>query len=111
MPAFEVFQLGGPNRLSGLFLDQLNGTRYDFAALNYYHRYASLPPQIGRGLYVGVSLESGRINDLLMQDPWDRVYSGGIYWGADTILGAVYIGYGYSSLEQSSFYLVIGPQF
>ena len=111
LPAFETFQLGGPNRLSGLFLDQLNGTRYDFAALNYYHRYATLPPQIGRGLYVGVSLESGRVDDVLMQDPWDRVNSGGIYWGADTILGAIYIGYGYSSLDQSSFYLMIGPQF
>lgn len=111
LPAFEVFQLGGPNHLSGLFLDQLTGTHYEFAALNYYHRYASLPPQIGRGLYVGVSLESGRINDALMQDPWDRVYSGSVYWGADTILGATYIGYGRSSLDQSSFYLMIGPQF
>jgi NTE family protein len=110
-PAFEVFKLGGPNRLSGLFLDQLSGTRYQLATLNFYHRYASLPPQIGRGLYVGVSLEGGRINDPLMQDPWDRIYSGSVYWGADTILGATYIGYGRSSLDQSSFYLMIGPHF
>jgi NTE family protein len=110
-PVFEVFKLGGPNRLSGLFLDQLSGTHYELATLNFYHRYASLPPQIGRGLYVGVSLEGGRINDPLMQDPWDRIYSGSVYWGADTILGATYIGYGRSSLDQSSFYLMIGPHF
>ena len=111
LPVFDVFQLGGPNRLSGLYLDQLNGTRYDLATLNYYHRYSNLPPQIGRGLYVGVSLESGRVDDPLMKDPWERVNSAAIYWGADTLLGAVYIGYGRSSLDQSSFYLVIGPQF
>jgi len=111
LPVIDVFQLGGPNRLSGLFLDQLNGTRYDFASLNFYHRYSSLPAQLGRGLYVGVSLESGRIDDVLMKDPWNPVYSGAIYWGADTVLGAVYIGYGRSSLDQSSYYLMIGPQF
>ena len=111
LPIFEVFKLGGPNRLSGLFLDQLSGTRYELATINYYYRYASLPPQIGRGLYVGVSLEGGRINDPLMQDPCDRIYSGGVYWGADTKLGATYIGYGRSSLDQSSFYLMIGPRF
>ena len=111
LPVFDVFRLGGPNRLAGLYLDQLNGTRYDLATLNYYHRYSNLPPQIGRGLYVGVSLESGRVDDPLMKDPWERVNSAAIYWGADTLLGAVYIGYGRSSLNQSSFYLVIGPKF
>lgn len=111
LPIFEVFKLGGPNRLSGLYLDQLTGTRYQLATLNFYHRYANLLPQIGRGVYVGVSLESGRINDPLMQDPWDRVYAGSVYWGADTKLGATYIGYGRSSLDQSSFYLIIGPRF
>ena len=49
--------------------------------------------------------------DELMKDPWDRVYSGSILWGADTILGALHIGYGYSSLEQDTWYLVIGPRF
>ncbi|MGD8590793.1 MAG: BamA/TamA family outer membrane protein, partial [Chromatiales bacterium] len=112
MPVFETFSLGGPLRLSGLYLDQLTGYDYDLATLSYYHRYASLLPQIGRGIYVGLSAESGRIDDPLMTKPNEWINSGSIFWGADTILGALYLGYGRSfSPDQSSFYLVIGPQF
>jgi NTE family protein len=111
IPVSDIFILGGPMRLSGLYLDQLIGTQYDFASLSYYMQYASLPAQIGRGLYMGLSLETGRINDQLMEDPWGRVNAGSIFWGADTILGAVYIGFGYSSLNQNAWYLMIGPRF
>ena len=110
-PGYEEFILGGPQRLSGLYLDQLAGTQYDLETLTYYRQYASLPSQIGRGLYVGFSAESGRINDPFMKDPWDRVYAGSVFWGADTILGALHIGYGYASLKQGTWYLVIGPRF
>ena len=79
--------------------------------LHYYYQYASLPSQIGRGLYVGMSLEAGRINDAFMENPWDWVSSGSVYFGADTIFGSAYIGYGTSSLNQNTFYLVIGPHF
>ena len=108
---FNAFELGGPRRLSGLFLNQLTGSHYNLATLSYYYQYASLPPQIGRGLYVGSSIEAGRINDAFMEDPWDWVTSGSVFWGADTILGSAYIGYGISSLDQRTFYLVIGPSF
>jgi NTE family protein len=111
MPVYDHFQLGGPRRLSGLFLDQLTGNRYILGVMDIYRRYASLPPQLGRGLYVGVSLESGRINDPFMEEPWEWVTAGSVYWGADTTLGAVYFGYGYSSLGQGIAYLMIGPQF
>jgi NTE family protein len=108
---YDNFELGGPNRLSGLYLDQLTGTRYNLATVRYYRRFASLPPQFGRGLYFGASLESGRINDPLMEDPWGWVEAGSIYVGADTIFGVLYLGYGYASLGQGTFYLEIGPQF
>ncbi len=111
LPVYEAFTLGGPRRLSGLFLDQLKGTKYNLASLSYYRQYASLPPQLGRGLYFGMSLEAGRINDELMKDPYDWVSGGSLFWGADTTLGAVYIGYGLSSLGQETLYLVIGPEF
>jgi NTE family protein len=111
LPVYESFKLGGPRRLSGLYLDQLNGSEYNLATLSYYRQYASLPPQLGRGMYLGMSLEAGRINDSLMKDPWDWVSGGSVYWGADTILGSIYVGYGLSSLNQSTWYLVIGPHF
>jgi NTE family protein len=111
MPLYDAFELGGPGRISGLFLDQLTGTRYNLGTVGYYRQYATLPSQFGRGLYVGTSLEAGRINDALMKDPWDWVSAAAVFWAADTILGVVYLGYGYSSLGQGSAYLVIGPEF
>jgi NTE family protein len=108
---YDAFNLGGPTRLSGLFLDQLSGSRYNLGTLSYYRQYARLPSQIGRGLYLGGSLEAGRINDELMKNPWDWVYGGSVFWVADTILGTVYLGYGLSSLSQRSAYLMVGPRF
>lgn len=108
---YDTFQLGGPMRLSGLYLDQLSGSRYNLGSLNYYRQYSRLPSQIGRGMYVGLSLEAGRTDDPLMKDPWNWVYGGSVYWVADTVLGAVYLGYGISSLDQRSAYLMIGPRF
>jgi NTE family protein len=108
---YEQFQLGGPRRLSGLFIDQLTGSRYNLASLSYYHRVAPLPAQLGRGTYVGVSLEAGRIDDSLMKDPWDWTTSASLFWAADTLLGPAFVGYGYSSLGQGTIYLTIGPQF
>jgi NTE family protein len=113
LPAYEVFKLGGPKRLSGLYLDQLTGTRYNLATASYYRQYASLPSQLGSGLYFGFSMEAGRINDSLNTNTatYDWIKSGSVFWGADTILGSAYIGYGYSSINQSTFYLIIGPYF
>ena len=110
MPSYERFELGGPGRLSGLFLDQLTGTRYNLATITSYRRIGEMPTQVGRGVYVGFSVEAGRINDPLMKDPWDWVSAGSVFWGADTVLGAISIGYGYSSLGQGSAYLVIGQR-
>ncbi len=108
---YDGFKLGGPLRLSGFKLDQLSGTRYNLATLTYYRRYGSLPSQLGRGLYFGVSAEAGRINDELMEKNWDWLYSGSVFWAADTVLGAVYLGYGHSSLRTDAVYLMIGPRF
>ena len=111
LPIYELFKLGGPQRLSGFYLNQLSGSRYNLAAASVYHQYATLPSQLGRGLYLGVSLETGRINDQLMEEPWNWQTAGSIFWGADTILGRAYLGYGYNSLHQQAWYLMIGPHF
>jgi NTE family protein len=111
VPVYDPFQLGGPLRLSGLFLDQLTGTRYNLGSIGYYRQYAQLPSQFGRGIYLGMSAEAGRIDDPFMKEPWDWVYSGSVYWAADTVLGVVYFGYGYASINQGAAYLKIGPHF
>jgi len=108
LEVYDQFVLGGPQRLSGLFLDQLTGPRYNLATITYYRRFGDMPTQLGRGTYAGLSAEAGRIDDPLMKDPWDWSSSGSVFWGADTILGTLFIGYGYSSLGQGNTYLTIG---
>jgi len=108
VPIYDQFVLGGPGRLSGLFLDQLSGDKYNLAVVEFYRSIGDMPSQLGRGIYAGFSAEAGRINDPLMKDPWDWTTSGAVFWGADTILGAIFIGFGYSSLGQSTTYLTIG---
>ena len=89
-------------------MDQLTGDKYNLAVIQYYRSLGDMPAQLGRGMYVGFSVEAGRITDPLMKDPWDWTTSGAVFWGADTILGELFIGYGYSSLGQRNAYLTIG---
>jgi len=109
----DSFTLGGPRRLAGLYIDQLNGSRYELESLDIFYQNAYIPPQFGRGVYTGMTLQSGNISGLSLDDAsLKRLYSAGVYIGADTILGAVYLAYGYSTLEnQRSLYLIIGPRF
>ena len=109
--AYDPFQLGGPLRLSGLNLDQLTGSRYQLGRIGMYRQYSSLPSQFGRGMYYGAYFEAGRIDDPLKQDPYDWIRSVSAYWGADTVLGTLVIGYGVSSLNQRTAYLMLGPRF
>lgn len=56
-------------------------------------------------------MEAVKINDTFMEDPSDWISAGSVYWGAETILGVAYIGYGFTSQNQSAWYLTIGPRF
>jgi NTE family protein len=111
LPVHMRFRLGGPDRLTGLYLSQLSGSEYDLETIDTYYQYAKLPSQLGSGIYFGASLQSAKINDEFLDDPSDRIYSAGVYLGVDTLLGALYLGYGHSSLDQNSWYFVIGPRF
>jgi len=105
MPVYNALKLGGPRRLSGLYIDQLTGTQYTLAVLSYYNQFTTLPPQFGQGMYVGMSIEGGVIDDEFLKDSTKPIISTSLFWAADTILGSVNISYGYSSLRQSALYL------
>lgn len=111
LPTYLAFKLGGPGKLSGLNLGQLTGTRYSLATLNYYYQYDKLHSQLGKGMYMGMSLEQGRINDAFLDDSSAFITSGSVFWGADTVLGSIYIGYGLSSLKQNTYYLLISNNY
>ena len=55
------FTLGGPLRLSASSIDEYRGTDDVLVRAGYLHRIASLPTQLGEGLYVTTGYEGGEI--------------------------------------------------
>ena len=109
LPVYDPYFLGGFQRLSGLQINQLTGTQYMLGRAVYYYQYDRLPSQLGRGLYVGASAEVGRMNgfnDPLLTNQYLGSFS--VFWGADTIIGPVYIAYGHNTSGFSSIYFLLG---
>ncbi len=70
-------------------------------------------PYFGDGIYVGTTVETGnawtrRPQDVGMND-LRRSYA--VLFGADTILGPLYIAHGVTSGKKDSFYLYLGRSF
>ena len=74
----------------------------------------SLKPPLGRGLYLGGSLEYGRLWDVaidLSGDPLNEEknrYGGSLFFGADTWLGPLYLAWGLSGEGDSTLYVLLG---
>jgi NTE family protein len=111
--AQDYFPLGGFLNLSGLGTGEISGPQFGVGRLMYYR-------QIGSGgssaldvpLYAGVSLEAGNVwqqkSDMSFDDLRKNV---GVFLGADTILGPVYLGAGADENGESAFYLFLGRTF
>ena len=109
MPAYESFSLGGPLHLSAYRLNQFSGRKYWLGRLMYYNRTLPLPDLLGSGVYVGGSAEIGRIVDRVDGLPAPgTLWSGSLFLGADTFLGPLYLGYGFSASGKHSVYLLLG---
>lgn len=118
MPYYDQFPLGGFLNLSGYANEQFRGNDMAFASLAYYRQIASLPPPLGRGLYLGASLEAGWLSDGTVQDPDSGAevvlspeatrYGGSIFFGSDTWIGPAYLGLGMSGSGESTVYVLIG---
>jgi NTE family protein len=109
MPAYETFTLGGPLRLSGYRIDEFSGRQMAFGRFMYYGRAIHLPDLLGSGVYMGASLEAGRISDRFDGlPPGGTIWSGSVFLGADTFLGPAYFGVGAGEAGRWSLYLLLG---
>jgi len=109
MPAYETFTLGGPLRLSGYRIDEFSGRRMAFGRLMYYNRAVPLPDLIGSGVYVGASLEAGRMHSRFDGLPFGgTIYSGSVFLAADTFAGPAYFGLGIGEAGRFGVYLLLG---
>jgi NTE family protein len=111
--AFDIaltddYQLGGFLNLSGLRNDQLAGQYLAFARVVYTQRVGSLSV-IGRGIYLGGSLEAGNAWAERGDVGFGNLRkAGSLFVGLDTYLGPFYFAYGRASGGASSFYVFLG---
>lgn len=106
---FNRYTLGGFLQLSGYRPGDLFGEAVALARLTYNRRVAVLQNPFGRSMYVGASIEAGRVADTAKQlSRSDTKNSLALYLGFDTLLGPLYVGYGRAKDRKSIFYLFIG---
>jgi NTE family protein len=109
MPYYDQFPLGGFLKLSGYANEQFRGNEYLFGSLVYYRRLTTLPPPLGKGLYLGGSLEAGRQWDVIeFLNPSQTLYGGSLFFGADTWLGPFFVGFGVSGDGETTGYVTLG---
>lgn len=118
MPYYDQFPLGGFLKLSGYANEQFRGNDMAFGALAYYRQIASLQPPLGRGLYLGASLEAGWLSETRVFDASsnrslslsgeEMRYGGSVFFGSDTWIGPAYLGLGLSASGDSTIYVLIG---
>jgi NTE family protein len=109
LPAYDLFQTGGFQRFSGYVMDQLVGDSYYLGRLVYTYRFADLPSPLGRGIYLGGSLEAGEVRNRF--DPTTAggtLYCGSLFFAADTILGPFHAAYGRAADGSGTFYIMLG---
>ena len=111
LPIYDPFYLGGFLRGSGYRMDELIGVRTSLARAVYSYQFSALPPQLGRGVYFGGSIEGTRA--ALGIDPaadarWRPSMS--LFVGAETILGTAYLAYGQALSDNGprTVYLMLG---
>lgn len=108
LPVFDAFTLGGPFQLSGHPYGRFLAEGFAFARLQYYRRTYALPNPLGTGVYAGVSLEAGRLSRALASLAPGTVGSLGLFIGADTFLGPLYLVAGFGSGGNRALHLLIG---
>jgi len=104
--------LGGFLNMSGYQQDELYGDRVALARMMVYWRAATLPSALGSGIYLGTSLEMGKV--------WNQDFTGknsawlpggSIFVGADTILGPFFLGVGSARGGQVIGYMFLGVDY
>jgi NTE family protein len=107
LPDYELFSLGGFQRLSGYQTGELTGTEVGYGRINYNYRLAQA--DLFDGAYIGISLEAGRIGESAFGPSRTSLRRGGsIYFAFDSPLGPVYLAYGHADGGRQAAYFFLG---
>jgi NTE family protein len=110
-PAYDPFLLGGFLRGSGYRMDELLGEEVALGRAVYTYQIGALPPPLGRGVFLGGSLEATRATLGVDVDGNAELRpSASLFVGADTFLGPVYLGWGraFGAQGGNQIYLLLG---
>jgi NTE family protein len=109
MPLFDQFALGGFLQLSGYATNQFRANRFGLGSVSYAYQIANLPTPLGRGVYLGGSLEVGSLHqtDVAFTLPGVR-FGGSLFLGAETWLGPTFLALGMNGEGDANGYLIIG---
>jgi NTE family protein len=108
-PFYLLFRLSDFTRLAALSREDAGGERAAYAAVTLQRRIASLPTRLGRGVYLGGTAEVGRVWARREELGFDGARpAGGLFVGADTVLGPIYGGFGVGYGGNTSLYVFLG---
>lgn len=114
LPDLGRVVLGGPFQLSGYRYGEATADQAGLVALAWYRQVGALPDALGRGIYVGSTLEWAKLrsfDDAYRPEVGVRRVAS-LFLGADTVLGPLYVGASYSpELRAMRYYLQLGQPY
>ena len=114
IPFYDEFTMGGFLNLSGYKPHELRGQYKGYGALMYYYKIMDINTVFADGVYIGGVFEAGNVWDDEDDIELDDLRLGGVASiGVDTILGPLYLGYGWTEdgNEEGEVYLYLGRTF
>ncbi|MBK9090821.1 MAG: patatin-like phospholipase family protein [Holophagales bacterium] len=109
LPLFDLSRLGGFGRLSGLRTGQISGQYAGLARAGIRYRVSKLPSLVGSGLFAGATVETGNVWNRTQEiKPSSLIWAGSLYGAAETIIGPVYLGWGFAEEGRNTFYFSLG---
>jgi NTE family protein len=112
LPIYDDFELGGFTRMSGLEPGRLQGDEYGLGVLGGYLRIGKIGAPLGGNIYLGVLGEVGHTWDLNRTTALEALRTGATgFLGAETLLGPIYLGYGWTDGGDDLVYFYMGKAF
>src|SRR6185436_3060266 len=109
IPVYDEFTLGGLFSLGGYSEGELRGQMSGSARVGYHYRLARLPAGLGEGIYLGALVEAGNVWDSRDAVSWHGLkYGGTVIFGADTLIGPIFLAYGRAAEGSDRFYITVG---
>lgn len=111
LPAFDAAMLGGLLNMSGYASNQILADQATFLQLRAEKIVGRMPLGLSGDLRMGLSLEAARVKNAYTLTDAENEWldSVALYWGGETPMGPVYVGYGFTFSGNYNLYFLIGP--